>query len=212
MDISQKIKEGYQKKFQKYGVDPRSLFWAGKGAAHQRFRQFWAEIDFTGKNVLDIGCGFGEFGKFLLKRYEGVKYTGVDITPEFIESAKKEVPGGNFFVADLFKLDNPPSQGFGEAKYDTVIASGVLNSNVEARNLEYRKNAIKKMFDLTDGVFAFNMLGGHPQPANENDSNIWYADSLGILEYCMTLTRRVILRANYHPRDFTILMYKTKIL
>ena len=54
------------------------------------------------------------------------------------------------------------------------------------------------------------MLGAHPQPANEKDSNVWYADSLEILEYCMTLTHRVILRANYHSKDFTILMYKEK--
>src|SRR3972149_11007872 len=139
----------YQSKFKKFGVDPKSLLWKTKGAAHQRFRQFWAEIDFTDKKVLDIGCGFGEFGKFLLKRYEGVRYTGVDITPEFIETAKKEVPDVNFFVADLFK-------GEIEGTYDVVIASGVLNSNVEARfrkasarrsqNLEYRKEGIKRMF------------------------------------------------------------------
>lgn len=201
MNTSEKIKEGYQKKFQKYGFDPRSLYWKGKGAAHQRFRQFWAEIDFTGKSVLDIGCGFGELGKFLLKRYEGVKYTGIDITPEFIETAKKEIPNGSFFVADLFKDKI-------EGHYDIVIASGVLNSKIEGNNMEYRKNAIEKMFSLTQDIFAFNMLGSHPQPDNEEGGNVWYADSLKILEYCMSLTRRVILRHHYNPKDFTILMYK----
>lgn len=208
--LNMKSSNIYQDKFKQFGVSPASLLWKTRGAAHQRFRQFWAEIDFDSKSVLDVGCGFGEFGKFLHKRYEGVSYTGVDITPEFVETAKKEVPGGKFFVADLFKLDDPPSQGFGEAKYDVVVASGVLNSNVGADNLEYRKKGIKKIFDLTTGVFAFNMLGAHPQPANEKDSNVWYADSLEILEYCMSLTPRVILRANYHSRDFTILMYNEK--
>src|SRR6266852_4498513 len=110
--VTEKIKEEYQKKFNKYGIDPKSLFWASKGAAHQRFRQMWAEIDFNGKSVLDVGCGFGEMAK---------------------------------------------------------------------------------LFDLTDNILAFNMLGGHPAPENESASNIWYADSLKILEYCTSLTRRVIL-------------------
>lgn len=204
----------YQDKFKKFGVDPKSLLWKSRGAAHQRFRQFWAEIDFTNKSVLDIGCGFGEFGKFLLKRYKNVDYTGVDIMPEFITEASKEVPCGKFFVADF--LDDP-STSLGASQYDVVIASGVLNSNWPARagkggqNLEYRKTAIKKMFSLTSNVVAFNMLGGHPAPENNSDSNIWYSDSLEILEYCMTLTRRVILRANYHPKDFTILMYKQSL-
>ena len=201
----------YQNNFKKFGVDPKSLLWRSRGAAHQRFRQFWAEIDFTNKKVLDIGCGFGEFGKFLLKRYEGVRYTGVDITPEFIAKATELVPGGSFFVADLFKDKI-------EGDYDVVTASGVLNSNMEARlparqgqNLAFRKEGIKKMFDLTNHIFAFNMLGAHRQPKTEEGSNVWYADSLEILDYCMTLTHRVILRANYHSRDFTILMYKEKI-
>ncbi len=198
-----KNKSLYQDKFKKFGVDPKSLLWKSRGAAHQRFRQFWAEIDFNNKKVLDIGCGFGEFGRFLLKRYGGVNYTGIDIVPEFIESAKKEVPGGNFFTADFLndKIDS---------KYDVVIASGVLNSNKEGQNLEYRKAAIKKMFEMTSHILAFNMLGGHPAPSNKKDSNVWYSDSLEILEYCMSLTPRIILRTNYHSKDFTIIMYKEK--
>lgn len=192
----------YQNNFKKYGLDPKSLLWKTKGAAHQRFRQFWAEIDFNSKKVLDIGCGFGEFGRFLLRRYKDVEYTGIDIEPEFIDAAKKEVPDGKFFVSDFMK-DNLDGQ------YDVVIASGVLNSNKEGQNLEYRKEAVEKMFSLTSHTLAFNMLGGHPAPKAKSDSNIWYADSLEILEYCMSLTRRVILRNNYHPKDFTIIMYRS---
>lgn len=227
----------YEQKFKKYGVDPKSLLWKNRGAAHQRFRQFWSEIDFNNKSVLDIGCGFGEFGKFLLKRYEGVDYTGIDNVSEFIEIAKKDVPSAKFDTVDFNKLDD---------KYDVVIASGVLNSNVRYSagdasqgdpkpglpfvggfgagewqdpkdiglanelNFEYRKKAIKKMFSLTTHVLAFNMLGGHPVPENDPTSNIYYSDSLEILEYCLTLTRRVILRHHYNPKDFTIFLYKVK--
>lgn len=195
----------YKKRFEKYGIDPKSLLWKSRGAAHQRFRQFWAEVDFNGKKVLDIGCGFGEFGKFLLKRYKGVSYTGIDIVPEFIREARKLVPEGNFKVADFNSFTS-----LGDDQYNVVIASGVLNSNKGGRNLEYRKKAIKKMFSFTGNILAFNMLGGHPAPKNREGSNIWYADSLEILEYCLTLTRRVILRHHYHPRDFTLIMYKLK--
>ena len=193
----------YQNNFKKFGVDPKSLLWKTRGAAHQRFRQFWAEIDFTNKKVLDIGCGFGEFGKFLLKRYKNVDYTGIDILPDFVAAAKREVPGGKFLVADYLKDEI-------DGEYDVVIGSGVLNSNKEGQNLEYRKNGIAKMFSLTSHVFAFNMLGGHPAQETKKDSNVWYADSLEILDYCMTLTNRVILRQNYHSKDFTIIMYKER--
>lgn len=193
----------YEQKFKKYGASPKSLLWKNRGAAHQRFRQFWSEIDFNNKTVLDIGCGFGEFGKFILKRYEEVNYTGIDSVNEFIDIAKNQVPGGKFSVADFNNLDE---------QYDVVIASGVLNSNVggQKENLEFRKKSIKKMFSLSRSVLAFNMLGGHPAPENDKKSNIYYSDSLEILEYCMSLTRRVILRHHYNPKDFTLFLYKVK--
>ena len=203
---NQKIKKVYQEKYKKYGIDPKSLSWHKKGAAHQRFRQFWAEIDFNNKSVLDVGCGFAEMAKFLRKRYTGVDYTGVDIVPEFIEEAKKNYPFYKFHVRDYFSNPFPE-------RVDIVLSSGVLNSNLSAgktgvkNNMEYRKKAIQTMFEHSKKVLAFNMLGAHPQPKNDPKSNVWYADSLEVLKFCMSLTRRLILRANYHPTDFTILMY-----
>jgi SAM-dependent methyltransferase len=202
MSSSDQIRGAYQKKFKKYGVDPKSLFWVDLGASHQRFRQMWAEIDFNNKSVLDVGCGFGEMARFLKKRYKDVKYTGVDIVPEFIDEAKKKYPEYQFEVLDYF--EDPMNE-----KYDVVMASGTLNSNLE-KNMEFRKKAIKTMFEHTKKVCVFNMLGGHPQPENDHESNIWYADSLEILKYCMSLTRRVLLRHHYHPTDFTIFMYPVK--
>lgn len=208
MDTSSKnhteeTKKLYQEKFKKYGVAPQSLLWKTKGSAHQRFRQFWAEIDFTGKSVLDIGCGFGELGNFLTKRYERVSYTGMDIVPEFINEGKKKYPSLNLIIGNYLddRVDN---------RYDIVIASGILNSNYGDDNIKIRTDAIEKMFALTNDVLAFNMLGGHPHPDNTDDSNVWYADSLEILKYSLSLTRRVILRHHYHPKDFTIFMYKVK--
>lgn len=199
---SEEIKQQYQEKFEKFGVDPRSLFWKGKGAAHQRFRQMWAEIDFSNKSVLDIGCGFGEMAKFLDKRYENVQYTGVDIVPEFANTARELFPHHKFHTMDYF--ENPL-----EEKFDVVMASGTLNSNFGSKedNMEFRMKAIKVMFEHTNKVTVFNMLGAHPQPENDEQSNIWYADSLDILDYCFSLTRRVLLRHQYHPTDFTVFLY-----
>jgi SAM-dependent methyltransferase len=192
----------YKNRFKKFGVDAKSLLWGSRGAAHQRFRQFWAEIDFNEKSVLDIGCGFGEMGNFLTKGYENVNYKGVDITPEFIDNGKLLYPQLDLETHDFHGLTNTIS-------YDAVLASGVLNSNYgnTKKNMDYRKKSIKKMFSLSRSVLAFNMLGNHPQPKNNKDSNVWYADSLLVLKFCMSLTHRVILKANYHPKDFTIFMY-----
>ena len=64
------------------------------------------------------------------------------------------------------------------------------------------------MFGYTYEVVAFNMSGSHPQPENKKGFRVYYADSLGILKFCLTLTKKAILRQQYHRRDFTIVMFK----
>lgn len=200
--LSQQIKKSYQRKFKTYGLDPKSLNWKGLGASHQRFRQIWAGIDFNHKSVLDVGCGFGELARFLSQRYQAVSYTGIDLVPEFIEVAKNRFPKYRFLARDY--LEKPLDE-----KFDVIVASGTLNTNAP-NNMEYRKKAIQTMFRYVKKVLVFNMLGSYPQPKNNPKSNIWHADSLAILKYCLGLTPRVVLRHHYNPKDFTIFMYKVK--
>lgn len=201
-----KLLNFYKNKFKKFGVDPRSLVWKTRGAAHQRFRQFWKEIDFNGKKVLDVGCGFGEFGNFLTKRYKDVIYKGVDIVPEFIENGKKIYPELTLVSLDYFKHPLPET-------YEIIICSGALNSNYgnKVKNMSFRKTAIRTMFCHSSKILAFNMAGSFPQLKNDKNNNVWYVDSLEILKYCMSLTSKVLLRENYHSKDFTIFMYHTRI-
>ena len=202
MNTSEKIRKFYQQKYAIYGFNSRSLSWRHIGAMHQRFRQFWAEVDFNGKNILDVGCGFASFARFLNKRYCDFTYTGIDIVPEFVEKSRKRYPQHRFFLGDYF--NDPIKENF-----DVIIASGVLNSNVPD-NYSYRENAIKVMFDHTDKILAFNMLGSFPVPENKKSSNVWCSDSLRILKYCLSLTPRVILRHHYNPKDFSIFMFKVE--
>jgi len=199
----EKALQFYREKFAKYGLDPRSLSWKTLGASHQRFRQIWKEIDFDDKSVLDVGCGFGEMARFLRKRYKNVKYKGIDIVSEFIEIDREKHPYYEFEVRDYFTDST-------EEKYDIVMAVGVMNSNLgsEKENMEFRKEAIKKLYNNALEVAAFSMLGGHPKPATPEGSNVWYADSFEIKKFCETVCERVVLRDKYHPRDFSIFMYR----
>lgn len=191
---------GYQKSFEKYGVSPKSLKWASKRAAKQRYEQIVADIDFEGKSILDVGCGFGDIIPRISAKAKRFDYTGIDVTPEFIGEAKKLYFGHKFIVGNYFA--KPLKENF-----DVVISSGALNLNVRD-NLDFRKKAIKTMFKHAKEVFVFNMAGRYPQPKTSSKSNVWFANPLEILEYCLGLTKKVILRHHYHSRDFTIVMFK----
>ena len=192
--------KGYQKRFEKYGVDPRALQCHSKKAQEVRFKQLVADIDFNGKRILDVGCGFGDIIPFIQKRAKVFKYTGVDVVPEFIKVANKKYPGREFVVRDYF--NNPLAN-----KFDIVLTSGTLNANIEGA-IDFRKKAIKTMFNYTKEVFVFNMAGGFPQPKNKKTNRVYYADLLEIYEYCLSLSSRLILRNHYRSNDFTIVIFK----
>ena len=54
----------------------------------QASEDFLGQLDLTPeKQVLDVGCGFGGAARFVASRY-GCQVTGIDLTPEFIETGK----------------------------------------------------------------------------------------------------------------------------
>lgn len=198
-DLKKKTRS-YQKTFKKFGIHPKALQWRSEKAAELRYRELVADLDFEGKSVLDVGCGFGDIIPYIARKTNKFEYTGVDAVSEFIRVAGKKNPLHKFLIRNYF--DKPLKKSF-----DIIISSGALNSNRE-RPYEFRKKAIKIMFEQVKEVVAFNMAGGHPQPINKKGYKVYYVDSLDILKFCLTLTKKVIFRHHYHSKDFTIAMFK----
>lgn len=69
----------------------------------------------AGKSILDIGCGYGVYGKALLKK--GYEYTGIEVNEEYAAEAHKFV---NVLHMRAEKLDFP------DKSFDTVIMLEVL--------------------------------------------------------------------------------------
>lgn len=97
-------------------------------------------------NVLDIGCGYGRMSELL------ENYTGVDISPDFIDEARKLYPTKTFMVADISKLP------FDTKQFDVGVAVSIKNmilGNVgEERWLEIEreiKRVCKKVLILEYG-------------------------------------------------------------
>lgn len=93
----------------------QSLFYHKKSA--DTFFSFIG--NFSNKNILDIGCGPGDFSK----NFYSANYFGVDISDDYIQSARKNYGNyGKFFcksVLDLSEISLPA--------IDIVIMRGVLH-------------------------------------------------------------------------------------
>ncbi len=196
---SSERRQNYQRSLEKHGESPKSLQWKDYKSSSNRYRQLVTDIDIENCSILDAGCGMGDLLPYLLSKTSNIDYLGVDVTPEFIEIARRRYEGYEFRVANPFEDD------FGD-KYDVVISSGVMNSS-SADWMNERKEMISKLFGLAKKILVFNMAGSIVQ-IDGDSQRVNYADGLDILKYCSSLTPKVILRNHYHAKDFTIVMYR----
>ena len=80
-----------------------------------------------GSNVLDIGSGAG-FDLYVAKRLVGEpgRICGIDLTPEMVESARKNLDANGMQDVDVI-LVSAEKIPFGSETFDTVISNGVIN-------------------------------------------------------------------------------------
>ncbi len=199
INTREKIKS-YRRTFKRFGIDPKALQWRSEKAARLRYEQLVADMSFEGKDILDVGCGFGDIISYISKKTEKFSYTGCDVVPEFIKVAKKKYPKHKFIIRDY--LEKPLKKSF-----DIIITSGTLNTNIK-NAVDFRKRAIATMFENCGEALVFNMAGGYPQPKNKKGYKVYYVNSLDVLSYCLSLTSKLILRHHYHSKDFTVVMFK----
>lgn len=67
-------------------------------------------------SVLDIGCGPGNISRYLYNAKSGLKISGMDMSPNMIELAKKNIPTGSFSVLAIQEIDTLAK------KYDGIVA------------------------------------------------------------------------------------------
>lgn len=96
--------------------------------------------------VVDFGCGTAAFGR-RLQKHLNLNVSGVDITPEVIESNRKKMPDMQFFTEDI------ENTSFQDQSFDIIIFSGVLHHFPDfMATLKEARRLLKK-----DGrIFAFD--------------------------------------------------------
>jgi ubiquinone/menaquinone biosynthesis C-methylase UbiE len=62
---------------------------------------FCKMIGNSNAKILDAGCGPGMISKYLLSKFPEYKIDGMDIAPNMVELARKNIPSAEFIVMDL---------------------------------------------------------------------------------------------------------------
>lgn len=81
------------------------------------FSEMIINVDFSNKNVLDIGCGTGRHWQEILD-YKPVKLVGVDNSNEMAEKLKKK-----FIDSEIFISENNSLKFFEDSSFDIIIST-----------------------------------------------------------------------------------------
>ena len=113
--MSKKILDLWDKAAEKYALEQEASPFAelNKQIVENRFH------DFTGKRVLDLGCGYGGYTEMFRK--SGNRATGCDGSEKMIEIAKEKYPDCNFLIADIEK-----KLPFADKSFDLILCNQVL--------------------------------------------------------------------------------------
>lgn len=92
-------------------------------ASIQLYHRTAAQVDLSGKRVLEVGCGHGGGASYLMRTLHPASYTGVDLNPAAVAFCRKrhQLPGLEFVQGDAENLPFP------DQSFDAVL-------NIESAN------------------------------------------------------------------------------
>jgi len=200
ISAQKKVKDFFAGELEKFGVSHEATNWGSRKSQYARFDVLTAIGEINDKKILDVGCGLGEMYKYLKDKRKKVNYTGLDLCDEMIASAKTRFsrsPNAKFKTADILEMSI-------SQKYDYVLASGTFNLNLK-NNEKLIRDVITRMYEMSKIGAGISMLSAH---ADFTEKFYYYYDPADIFKFCLTLCRKVVIRHDYMPHDFTIFMYK----
>jgi len=197
-DTFGRIANYYERLIRQYGHDPRACDYGRPESQNVKFRVLSEVMPLANRSLLDVGCGFADFATYLQQRFSGVKYSGIDLCASMVTEARRYHPNLDLRSANV--LDASFDRSF-----DVVTANGIYYLLGE-QAWPMMQMMIGRMFGLATSALAFNCLSDW---ASDQEPNEFYANPVEVLKCCRELTPWLVLRHDYHHRDFTVYMYKT---
>jgi SAM-dependent methyltransferase len=210
MTITPRLKTHYTSTFRKFGPNAQGVDWKNQEEADLRYQAMLNVIsNHDLKNnikvsVLDVGCGYG--GQYLYAKNHGynILYTGIDVVPEIIEYAKKQLTECRFLSVDIFKYS--PKE-----KFDYIICNGILTQKLTATSAEmesFGHDLITKMFDLAKKGIVFNTMTTYVDFKKKGN---YHVSPAKVLTEALKHTRYAKIDHAYPLYEYSVYMYKQAI-
>jgi SAM-dependent methyltransferase len=196
------VTDYYAGKLAAHGATSRGVDWNSATSHELRHRQFLRLLEGSpDASVLDLGCGYGDFFRFLRAAGHRGSFVGYDTVPEMIAKAR-ELHGE---AADRrWRIGCEPAETL-----DLAVASGIFNVKGDVSG-ECWERYVNATIDLLGRAgrrgFAFNLLSLASDPERRRN-DLYYADAGAMLTHCLArFGRHVALLHDYGLHEFTVIV------
>ncbi len=205
--VDERLVERYSTRLAKFGDDPRTLGWDKRESQQARFGASLGLMNFTGKRVLDVGCGLADFMAFLQRQGQApASYTGCDINPDLLGRCAERFPQSQFHQANLLTDDVPGGP------YDVVVLFGVVNFRfAEFSNEDFARQMIRRAFAACREAVVIDMLTAVNDERYPKEDFVYYYDPVEVLKFALSVTPHVSLKHDYASipqREMMLLLRK----
>lgn len=193
--------ERYEKRLREFGYSPETLGWGVHGRQEVRFSVLGdLALRSPDSSVLDVGCGFGDLYDFLKGRGWRGRYTGMDIVPGLLAVARERHPELDVREADI------TDESANLDTFDFVISSGAFNAALPSGNNEtHILTALNRMYSHSRRATCVDFLSSY---VDFKKPGAYHIDPGWALSAAKKMTRRVLLRHDYMPYEFSIFLFR----
>jgi SAM-dependent methyltransferase len=209
--LESEIRKQYRDRIDEKGTTPEGLFWDSKESMQTRFDAAIEFAEFERADVLDVGCGFGDFyGHLQDVGVEPATYHGIDVSDAVLDEAINRY-GDNPDVS--FERRNVLRDTYESNQFDIAVVFGALGHNLESIDNEaYIRRFLRTCFTCADTV-VINALSQYRQGDWDYEEFVYYYDPGKVFSYAQELTRNVRLRHDFEPnpqKEFIIVLEEDK--
>jgi SAM-dependent methyltransferase len=190
----------YDKFLAEGNADHQKVGWGSAESQRKRFEVLSGLGNLDGCSILDVGCGIGGLYEYLSSIYTELNYTGVDINQGMLKMAANRHPELSFICTDLLAESNLLKN----SRFDYVFLSGALNLSHDNQE-QIIRDMMAKMFLIANKGIALNFLSVFSDFYKAGE---YYSNPEKILQSALKISRKVVLRHDYMPHDFSIYIYK----
>jgi SAM-dependent methyltransferase len=183
----------YNERLDQYGHSSRTLGWT-KRQHLLRYEVLLSYWNLSEADLLDFGCGFGDMYAYCRESGRAdVRYHGVDLNARLIEAGRVRYPEADLRALDIAVDELPQS-------YDVIVASGIYNYRM-SDNWGFIRETFNLFRAKARRGFAANFITDR---VDFRDDSLYNADPCAVLDLAYSYSKRVVLRQDYMPFEFTI--------